>query len=67
MQELVDDIYTPDVLAEWEYFPNVWFTGDIAIPVLVAADTYIRHGIVIAYIFLEFVEFHFLGTPTGLW
>ena len=66
MQELVDDIDTPNVLAEWENGLNVWLAGDIAIPVLIAADTYIRYSIVIAHIFLEFVEFHLLGTPTGL-
>ena len=67
MQELVDDINAPDVLAEREHCLNVWLAGDIAIPVFVATNAYIRYGVVIAHIFLEFVELHLLCTPTGLW
>ena len=66
-QKLANDIDAPNVSTEREYGLNVRFCGNVAIPVLVATDSDIRNGQVVAHIALKFGEFHLLGTPTGLW
>ena len=67
VQELVDDIDAPNVLAEGEHSLNVRLGRDVAVAVFIATDTHVGNGIVIAHIFLELVEFHLFRTPTGLW
>ena len=66
VKHFVYNINTPYIAAERENSLNVRFGRYIAVTILVATYSDIRHCIIVAYITLKFCKFHFLSAPSLL-